>query len=92
MGAGRGQGWQGEAREGCTCDASFSRHSCSSSAADDGSATAKALKTPAACRTGSACRLMHSPVSLAMCLVNKQQDSCKTGEWYRMWSCTHAVT
>lgn len=34
----------------CTWAASFSRHSCSSWAADDGSATAKALNTPAAYR------------------------------------------
>lgn len=34
----------------CTWAASFSRHSCSSWAADDGSATANALSTPAAYR------------------------------------------
>ena len=34
----------------CTWAASFSRHSCSSWAADDGSATASALNTPAAYR------------------------------------------
>jgi len=34
----------------CTWAASFSRHSCSSWAADDGSATADALSTPAAYR------------------------------------------
>ena len=55
----RGEGVGGKAGEGDTCDASFSRHSCSSSAAEDGSATARALNTPAACSTGSPCRLSH---------------------------------